>query len=191
MVYIDIARLVSVLIKSNWRGKFLSYCSYNTYCYACFPSSGAIMDTAPEWGQLVEPLWVKTALGWQPLLFLFVIQNGNIACWFQYMFGALADCVTPIKRSQHMESPADVLQAFDKEINQQFKEVRGSNIVCFKYILHNWKMQKLCMLNGGWLSNILLYDKSNQKHVTIEMSIMKDRSKMPEALSICFDSMAV
>ena len=39
------------------------------------------------------------------------------------MFGALADCVLPIKRSQHMESSADVLQAFDKEINQQFKEV--------------------------------------------------------------------
>ena len=41
----------------------------------------------------------------------------------QYMFAALADCVAPIKMSQHMESPSMLLEAFDKEINQQFKEV--------------------------------------------------------------------
>ncbi|XP_072038890.1 WASH complex subunit 4-like [Amphiura filiformis] len=63
------------------------------------------------WHRVVFPLYLADRF-----------ENAVDAHRLHYMFGALADCAMPIKMSQHMDSPADVLQAFDKEINQQFKE---------------------------------------------------------------------
>ena len=41
----------------------------------------------------------------------------------QYMFGALRDCVVPMKCAKHYESPQTLLDAFDKEITLNFAEV--------------------------------------------------------------------
>ena len=42
------------------------------------------------------------------------------------MFGALRDCVVPMKCVRHYESPQTLLDAFDKEITQNFAEVNKS-----------------------------------------------------------------
>ena len=42
---------------------------------------------------------------------------------FQYVFGALRDCIPPMSYVQHLKSPQDLLDSFDKEIFDQTKEV--------------------------------------------------------------------
>ena len=48
--------------------------------------------------------------------------------YLQYMFGALRDCVVPMKCVKHYESPQTLLDAFDKEITQNFAEVNDKKI---------------------------------------------------------------
>ena len=42
---------------------------------------------------------------------------------FQYIFGALRDCLQPMSYVRHLTSPQDLLDSFDKEIYDQTKEV--------------------------------------------------------------------
>ena len=42
------------------------------------------------------------------------------------MFGALRDCVVPMRCARHYELPQTLLDAFDKEITQNFTEVYDS-----------------------------------------------------------------
>ena len=44
-------------------------------------------------------------------------------CLFQYIFGALRDCLQPMSYVRHLTSPQDLLDSFDKEIYDQTKEV--------------------------------------------------------------------
>ena len=44
------------------------------------------------------------------------------------MFGALRDCVVPMKCVKHYDSPQTLLDAFDKEITQNFAEVTDKKI---------------------------------------------------------------
>ena len=38
------------------------------------------------------------------------------------MFGVLKDCCTPMLKSQHLETPQDLIAAFDRETTAQVKE---------------------------------------------------------------------
>ena len=42
---------------------------------------------------------------------------------FQYIFGALRDCIQPMSYIRHLKSPQDLFDSFDKEIFDQVKEV--------------------------------------------------------------------
>ncbi len=42
------------------------------------------------------------------------------------MFGALRDCVQSMRHTRHYESSQTLLDAFEKEINLNFSEVRGA-----------------------------------------------------------------
>ena len=42
---------------------------------------------------------------------------------FQYIFGALRDCIQPMSYIRHLKSSQDLFDSFDKEIFDQVKEV--------------------------------------------------------------------
>ena len=48
---------------------------------------------------------------------------------FQYMFGALRDCVLPLKQARH-DPPEVMLDAFNQEILKHFDEVSEELVQC-------------------------------------------------------------
>ena len=42
---------------------------------------------------------------------------------FQYLFGALRDCVPMMGAIRHLETPEQLRKAFDKEIRDNFEQV--------------------------------------------------------------------
>ena len=53
--------------------------------------------------------------------------------FFQYMFGALRDCSFQLKLARHNAEPAMMIDTFQKEVMQEFREVKKNyfpSILC-------------------------------------------------------------